>query len=93
MKDSKFYVGNKEEYFTFCTRETAKQIDDYLDFRKRHGERISENSYLIVKKFDLHLMVETMITGKQFSPLGIQGMLGHCINNSGLREIDHVNQF
>jgi len=72
---------------------SAKQIDDYLDFRKRHGGKISENSYLIVKKFDLHLMVETMITGKQFSPLGIEGMLGHCINNSGLREIDHVNQF
>jgi len=34
-----------------------------------------------------------MMTGKQFSPLGIEGMLGHCINNSGLREIDHVNQF
>jgi hypothetical protein len=72
---------------------SAKQIDDYLDFRKRHGGKISENSYLIVKKFDLHLMVETMITGKQFSPLGIQGMLGHYINNSGLREIDYVNQF
>jgi len=87
------YVRDKEEYFTFCTPETAKEIDDYLEFRKRHGERISENSYLIVKKFDLHLMVETMMTRKRFSPFGMEGMLGHCINNGGLREIDHVNQF
>jgi hypothetical protein len=70
------YVRDKEEYFIFCTPETAKEIDDYLEFRKRHGERISENSYLIVKKFDLHLMVETMMTRKQFSPLGMEGMLG-----------------
>jgi len=29
------YVRDKEEYFTFCTPETAKEIDDYLEFRKR----------------------------------------------------------
>ena len=42
------YVGDKEEYFTFCTPETAKETDDYLEFRKIHGERFSENSYLII---------------------------------------------
>jgi integrase len=74
------YVRDNEEYFNFCTPETAKVIDNYLDFRKRHGERINQNSYLIVKKFDLHLMSQR-ITGKQFSPSGIEGMLGDCINN------------
>jgi len=86
------YSGDKEEYFTFCTPETAKEIDVYLDFRKRHGEKINANSYLIVKKFDVDLMGEK-ITGKQFSPTAIQGMLGDWIINSGIREIDHVNQF
>lgn len=71
-------MGDKEEYFTFYTPETAKETDDYLEFRKIHRERISENSYLIVKKFDLHLTVETMMTGKQFCALGKEGMLGHC---------------
>ncbi|HSA74311.1 MAG TPA: hypothetical protein VLD84_10195, partial [Nitrososphaeraceae archaeon] len=34
------YSGDKEEYFTFCTPECAKEIDNYLEFRKRHGEKI-----------------------------------------------------
>jgi hypothetical protein len=36
----------KSKYLTFCTPETAKAIDEYLDMRKRHGEsslKIDEN--------------------------------------------------
>ena len=44
------YSGDTEEYFTFCTPETAKEIETYLKFRIRHGEKINEDSYLIVKK-------------------------------------------
>ncbi|MDW0341274.1 MAG: tyrosine-type recombinase/integrase, partial [Nitrososphaeraceae archaeon] len=32
------YSGDKEEYITFTTPECAKEIDTYLNFRKRHGE-------------------------------------------------------
>jgi integrase len=50
------YSGDKEEYITFCAPETAKEIDCYLEFRKRHGEKITSDSYLIVKKFNLNLL-------------------------------------
>lgn len=86
------YSGDREEYFTFCTPECAKEIDEYLDFRKRHGEKITSNSYLIVKKFGVDLIGERM-TGRQFRSSAIQNMLGYCIVNSGIREIDHLNQF
>jgi hypothetical protein len=33
------YSGDKEEYITFCTPECANEIDAYLDFRKRRGEK------------------------------------------------------
>jgi integrase len=36
------YSGDKEEYITFTTPECAKEIDTYLNFRKRHGELITE---------------------------------------------------
>lgn len=49
------YSGDLEEYFTFCTPETAIEIDVYLDFRKRYAEKITHDSYLIVKKFNLNL--------------------------------------
>lgn len=46
---------NKEKYFTFCTPECAIEIDNYLDFRKRRGEKITGDSYLIVKKFSIQI--------------------------------------
>lgn len=85
------YSGDKEEYFTFCTPETAREIDAYLDFRKRHGEYINGDSYLIVKKFNLNLNVR--IKGKQFRKDSLQALLYDNIRNCGLRETNHVNQF
>jgi integrase len=48
----KVYSGFQEEYTTFCTPECARAINSYLDFRKRYGETITEDSYLIRKQFD-----------------------------------------
>ncbi len=62
------YSGDLEEYFTFCTPETAIEIDVYLDFRKRYAEKITHDSYLIVKKFNLNL--NEGIKGRQFSSPG-----------------------
>ena len=63
------YSGDKEEYATFCTPECAKEIDTYIDFRKRHGEIITDDSFLFVKKFDVN---RGLTTGKQFSENGIR---------------------
>jgi hypothetical protein len=49
------YRGDKEEYSTFCTSECAKEIDSYLEFRRRRGEILTDNSYLIVKKFGVRI--------------------------------------
>ncbi|MDW0259296.1 MAG: tyrosine-type recombinase/integrase [Nitrososphaeraceae archaeon] len=46
------YSGDKEKYITFCTPECAKEINSYLEFRRRRGEKLTDDSYLIVKKFD-----------------------------------------
>jgi hypothetical protein len=48
------YEGEDEEYFTFCTPECAKEIDSYIEYRKRHGEHpLSENAPLIREEFDI----------------------------------------
>jgi integrase len=81
------YSGENEEYFTFCTPECAKEIREYLDFRTRRGEKITKDSYLIVRKFSL----KTEVKGKPFKSVALRTMLQNCINNTGLREIDHHN--
>jgi integrase len=40
------YRGDKEEYYTFTTPECTKEIDSYLEFRERRGEKITQDSYL-----------------------------------------------
>ena len=86
------YSGDKEEYFTFCTPECAKEIDSYLDFRKRHDENLTGDSFLLVKKFDLSLVINGF-SGEPFGSNGLPNTLEDFIRNSGLRSIDHKNHY
>jgi len=79
------YRGDSEEYFTFCTPECTKEIDSYLDYRKRRGENITQESCLLVTKFSQ----VTQIKGRPFKNRALRTMLQCTLDNSGLREIDH----
>jgi integrase len=46
------YEGDNEEYYTFITPECRRAVDTYLDMRKRYGEILTPNSYLIREQFD-----------------------------------------
>jgi integrase len=42
-----------DKYISFCTLETAKAIDTYLELRKRYGNNVDDdNSYLFIKNFN-----------------------------------------
>jgi hypothetical protein len=47
------YHGEPEEYFTFITPEAYFAIKEYLDFRKSHGETITERTWVLRDEFDL----------------------------------------
>lgn len=47
------YENYKQEYQTFCSHECLSAIDSYLDFRKRYGEILATDSYLIREQFDV----------------------------------------
>jgi integrase len=38
------YEKTRSQYTTYCTPECAFVIDTYLDFRKRHGEKLNPNT-------------------------------------------------
>ena len=49
------YDNEQGEYVTYCSIECAKEIDSYLAYRYRHGERpLKEDSPLIREDFDIH---------------------------------------
>ena len=84
------YTGDREEYFTFCTPECAKEIDSYLEFRKRRGEKITGDSYLLVKQFDVK---NQEFTSEPFSIKSLRSILEDYILISGIREVDHKNPY
>ena len=86
------HSGDKEEYFNFCTPECAREIDTYLDFRKRHGERLTGDSNLLTKKFDTGAKIEGF-TGKSFGKYSIPTMLENFVRDSGLRTTDYNNRY
>ncbi len=84
------YRGDREEYFTFCTPECAKEIDSYLKFRKRRGEKITGDSYLLLKQFDIK---NGEFTSEPFSIKSLRSILEDYILISGIRKIDHKNPY
>jgi integrase len=46
------YENAREEYYTFCTPECAIAIDNYLEYRQKSGEKITEGAPLIRECFD-----------------------------------------
>ena len=83
------YRGDTEQYITFTTPECSKAIDTYLEFRKKRGERITQDSFLMVRKFSQ----VTELKGKPFKGKSLGGILQDCIDNTGLREVDHDNPY
>jgi integrase len=53
IKQIQVYEGSKEEYITFCTPEATRAIDEYLQFRQRSGETLTEDSPLFRHDFDV----------------------------------------
>ena len=47
------YENSSEQYFTFITPECKKALDSYLDMRNRCGEKLTNDSFLIRKQFDV----------------------------------------
>ena len=46
------YEGSSEEYNTFVTQETLNFIQEYINYRRRFGENVTSEAYLIRNNFD-----------------------------------------
>ena len=46
------YKKTREQYITFCTPETRKVIDQYLEFRKHMGEKLTPETLLFRREFN-----------------------------------------
>jgi integrase len=77
--------SKKSKYITFCTPECRKEIDSHLEYRKRCGERIAENSPLFRITFNKEDQFKAANEVKAFSTIGIKSMVNELLNTTGLR--------
>jgi integrase len=82
------YEGHEKQYYTLCTPECSKAINNYLDYRQRCGERITDNSPLIRQQFDRNDILQVR-NPKPLKLRGINQLLDILLYKSGLHELVH----
>lgn len=83
------YAGTKEHYYTFCSPESRKYIEQYLEFRTRYGETLNPESPLFRKSFDIEIpeKVRTNVTALSLSAM--EKDLSKYLERVGLRTVNH----
>ena len=84
-KVSVYSKSRKSRYFSFCTPECRKSIEDYLDFRRRWGERITEESPLF--RVDFNPQTDKSNAVKPISYYRSQHIITKILHDTGLRKI------
>jgi integrase len=99
----------KSAHFSFCTPECRKEIDSYLDYRKRWAERITDESPLfrsdyniqkttIAKPITVHTIrdfMEDLLVRSGLRKLHTEGKVrrSHIMMNHGFRKFFETNGF
>jgi len=82
------YEGFNEEYFTFCTPECAKAIDEYINYRARNGEKVTSEAHLIREHFDDYAPKQARAITKDT----IRETIDKLLIKSGLKTRDHLSK-
>jgi integrase len=66
------YAGTRDQYYTFCTPECAKIIDFDFKQRAKHGETITDGSFVIREKYNLRKA--NGASKPNLKPLGVKAL-------------------
>jgi integrase len=81
--------NRKSKYETFCTPECASAIDDYLEYRKRNGEKIVPDSPIIRKDFDPSDLSSIRKKAEPISYDTLRNDIYNLVIRAGIRTVDH----
>jgi integrase len=81
------YENEPEQYFTFITPECKKAIDSYMDMRKRYGEILTPESYLVREQFDVRDQFH-ISKARPITTAGIKWKMIDIAKRAGVRSKD-----
>lgn len=61
-KSVKVYAGSKDEYYTFIHQEAVNALEEYLESRRKKGEKLTGDSWLFIAKSPEKSMCTETIT-------------------------------
>jgi integrase len=79
------YARTRDKYYTFCSPECARAIDEYLDYRRRFGEEITDKSPLIREQFNVDDKVRIHYP-RFVSEKGIESIINNILKKAGVRK-------
>ena len=86
------YARSHDLYYTYCTPESRKYIDDYLAWRERLGEKMTENSILFRKEFDIRDSFEVRNNVKRLTLSGVTSIIRELSYDLGVRQVQHLTE-
>ncbi|MFI5241346.1 MAG: tyrosine-type recombinase/integrase, partial [Microgenomates group bacterium] len=82
-------IKGKGQYFTYCTPEARKAVEDYFQFREQYGEKLTPNSPLFRDDFDTGIPGSARYA-KALSYDALRMDIYEHLIKSGLRQVDHT---
>jgi integrase len=78
--------SNKSRYYTFCSPEARKEIDDYLAWRKRRNEKLTDESPVFRQEFNLQKDSRVQ-SPKPLTVNSIGFIMNKLLKQTGIRQV------
>jgi integrase len=82
-----YATSRKSRYFSFCTPECRKEIDSYLEWRERWGEKSEDDSPLFRTEFNSQQADHDRVRVKRFQTGNVRWFVGRLLRDTDIRPV------
>ena len=82
-KSVKVYADSKDEYYTFITQESNQALEDYFEYRRKKGEKLTGDSWVFTSALNPEKPMDANLISGWFAKIVNKTSVnrGECINH------------